>query len=256
MGIYKKLHELLISAGLSEVETLTYIELLKKPAQNVWDLVKRTGLPKTVIYRAFERLENLHMVQRTEIGIRTLSLKTLVSEISKNTRKLSKTAYQIKKIAPFLRAPKDSIETFDTYYTPEQIAEIYLSLSDLDYGVSLDFGDFENFVPTVHSAFQTVQQFRKNRLKHAINRAICTTYGPYTAEFCTKEAKSKFKNFVNVLDGGMNRKFVVFDDKTDYVMFNDFSDTEFPQSVLVKSRPIAQAQRSQFSMLSQKFGNS
>lgn len=253
MALYSKLRDLLFDAGLSEAEVVVYLELLKKPAQTIWDLVTRTGFSKSVVYRAFTRLKDLKMVEKNNEGIRALSLKALVADLVKSERRLRKTAYHIKQIAPFLRAPVESIEEFETFYTPDQIADAYLGLSETDYAVSLDFGDFENFAPIV-GGFPTVFQFRNNRIKKGANYAIATSFGPYTAHFCTKEAKEKFKNDVNVLKINFDGKFINFTDKNDYVLFNNFEDLEYPVSVLVKSKTVADMQRTQMKIISQKFG--
>ncbi len=255
MELYSKLRDLLFDAGLSEAEVVVYLDLLKTPAQTVWDLVKRTGFSKSVIYRAFTRLKELKMVSKNETGIRALTLKALVADLIKSERRLRNTAYRIKKIAPFLHAPQESIEEFETFYTPDQIAETYVDISQLNYGVSLDFGDFENFVTMSVGAIKPTLQFRHNRLKKAINQAICTSYGPYTSLFCTKEAKEKFKNYVDILQVNFDGRFINFFDTNDYVLFHDFRDKECPTAVLIKSKPVADIQRAQFAAFSQKFGN-
>lgn len=253
MALYPKLRDLLFDAGLSEAEVVVYIELLKKPAETIWDFVTRTGFSKSVVYRAFTRLKELKIVEKNGREIRALSLKSLVAYLVKSERRLRKTAYQIKQIAPFLRAPAETIEEFESFYTPDQISDAYLGLSETDYAVSLDFGDFENFAPIV-GGLPAVFQFRSNRMKKGTNYAVCTSFGPYTAHFCTKEAKEKFKNDVDVFKINFDGKFICFTDKNDYVLFNNFEDREYPTSVLVKSKTVADMQRAQMKVFSQKFG--
>ena len=81
MATYNKLRRLLFEAGLSEAEVFVYIALIKKPAETIWDLVMRTRLPKTVVYRAFEELKEMKMVERSSESIRALSLKNFLSII-------------------------------------------------------------------------------------------------------------------------------------------------------------------------------
>lgn len=253
--MHSKLRDLLLAADLSEAEVVIYLDLLKAPAEAVWDLVKRTGFSKSVIYRAFSRLKELKMVEKKDGGIRALSLKALVADLVKSERRLRNTAYKIKQIAPFLRAPTESLEEFETFYTPDQIAETYVDISRLHYDVSLDFGDFENFVNKSVGGIKPTLQFRHNRLKKAINQAICTSYGPYTSLFCTKEAKEKFKNYVDILKVNFDGQFINFFDTNDYVLFHDFRDAERPAAVLIKSKPVADIQRAQFAAFSRQFGN-
>lgn len=253
MAIYSKLRDLLFDAGLSEACVAVYLELLKKPAFTIWELVQRTALSKSSVYRAFEGLKELKMVEKKTGEIRALSLKALVAELVKSERKFRKTAYQIKNIAPFLRAPRESIEEFESFYTPEQIAETYVDFSLLNFGVSLDFGNFESYVPII-GGLDRVIKFRTNRLKHASAYAICTNSGPFTSYFCTRDAKVKFKNTVDFLNNATNKNFIVFSDTSDYVMFNNFDDEENPTAVLVKSKTVADAQRLQLRTFSQLLG--
>lgn len=256
MALYKQLKKLLFDANLSEVEVLIYIALLKKPVQTIRELVTRTGLPKTKVYDAFSRLKKLQMVEKNQDGMRALSLKALVSELSRSEMKLRKTAYHMKQIAPFLHAPRESIEEFETFYTPDQIADAYLSMSELPYQVNFDFGDFENWIKPI-APLDLAIQFRNRRSKHAGHHAICTTYGQNTAYFCKKEDQEKFKNQFDIhTDIDFKNRWIIFADPTcDYVLFNDISDSEYPVSALVKSKPIADAQRMQFDAFSKKFRN-
>ena len=254
MTIYPKLKSLLLDTGLSETESAVYIELLKSPAQTIWELKGRVGSSKSAVYRAFERLRSLNLVEKSQDGICALSLKHLVADLSNESRKLNKTVNKIKEIAPFLRTPGESIDHIDFYYTPDQIAEAYLFMAEQDYNVNLDFGDFENFINSI-GGMEHAYNFQNTRMKHATNRALCTTYGPNTEYFCTREAKEKFQNYVDVLDANFHGNFIIFSDNSDYVLFNNFEDQENPNSVLVKSRLVADMQRRQFDAFSQQAGN-
>lgn len=193
MQIYQKLKKLLFDAGLSEAEVSVYSELLKKPAESIWDLVKRTGFRKSTVYEAFSRLKSLQMVEKTEKGICARSLKALVSELHRTRRKIDRTAYQIKQIAPYLRTPQESVEEFETFYTPEQIADTYLTMAKLPFDINFDFGDFENFITAIGTN-ELALKFRELRAKHASNHAICTTIGPNLSVFLKKEEVEKYKN--------------------------------------------------------------
>ncbi|MFA7681475.1 MAG: helix-turn-helix domain-containing protein [Candidatus Peribacteraceae bacterium] len=253
MHIHQQLSQALLDIGLTEAEVKVYIELHRKPSQTIWELVTRTGLSKSATYRAFDRLRHLKMVANDSGGIHALSLKSLVAELSGRERKLKKSVSKLKAIAPYLRTAKEPIEVFETLYTPDQISDAYLFMSEADYDMSLDFGDFENFVPTI-GGVQTSFQYRRNRIKHAGHHAICTTFGPNTSYFCTKEAAKRFKNKIDVSNLEFKNKFIVFSNASDYVLFNHFEDLENPYSVLIKSKPIADAQRAQFDIISQKIG--
>ncbi|MBT3864555.1 hypothetical protein HOE67_02780 [Candidatus Peregrinibacteria bacterium] len=254
MSINSKLKELLLQANLSETETLIYLELQKSPAQNRWELVQRTGLSKSATYRAIEKLQTLKMVQIKDKEVRALSLKGLVAELSTSERNLKKVSNKLKDISPFLQNSKGPIEVFETYYTPKQIEEAYIFMSEHEYNVNIDFGDFENFVEILPSHMHAAYTFQNNRIKKARNEAICTTHGPHTSYFCTRAAEIKFKNKIKVLNLDTKGNFTIFSEGSDYVLFNNFDDPENPHSTLVKSKVLANTQRAQFKYFSQLAG--
>lgn len=253
MSLDNELKSLLLQTGLNESEVLVYTELLQSPCAKIWDLVLRTKLSKTSVYRAFSNLKTMKLVAEDGDLIKANSLKSLVAELNTEQRKLGKLADRIKSIAPFLRAPKEAIEEFDHLYTSDQIKEAYLFMSELDYDWNLDIGDFENFVPVLQDVDVTFK-FRQNRFKHAKAHAVCSTFGPYTAMFCTKESQAKWCNIVDKTNIDFEKKFIVLSDKSDYVLFNDATDFKEPRSVLVKSKLIADFQRQQFRFLSREAG--
>lgn len=253
MVLHKKLEKLLLEAGLSEQEVLVYISLLKKPASSIWEIIQRTGLRKSTVYDAFSILKNLQMVEKTPEAIRALSLKTLVAELLRKRRKTGKIAYKLKEIAPFLRLPREAIEDFETFYTPDQIIDAYLTMATLPYDVNLDFGDYENFITAIGSNDLGLQ-FRNKRAKHASHHAICTTYGSNLAAFCKKEDLEKFKNIFDVhTEINFKNRWIIFSDTNDYVLFNDVSEPDYPYSTLIKSKVIADIQRLQFDNFSRLF---
>ncbi len=254
--ITDKLRKLLFDAGLTEAQVFIYIDLLRKPAESIWVISKRTGLPKSTVYDAFSTLKKLQMVEKTKLGIRALSLKALIAELKRKNLKTDKMAYKLKQLSPFLHAPRESIEEFETFYTPDQIAEAYLFMSRLAYNVNLDFGDYENFIDAIGGNELGIK-FRDNRSKHATHRAICTTYGPNLAYFCSKEDQAKFKNQFHVRSQiNFKHHWIIFSDTSDYVLFNDVSEPEYPCSTLIKSKLIADIQRMNFDNYSERFRNS
>jgi len=254
MALYTKLHKTLLEAGLTETEAIVYIELLKKPAQNKWELVTRTGLNRNSVYRAFIKLESLKLVKVGTHGIQADSLKSLVGNLNTSIRKNKKLANKIKNIAPYLHMPKDSIDSIETFYTRDQIVQAYLFMADHEYEYNLEFGDFENFVPVMGSMNPPIK-FRNQRVKYARARAICTTYGPYSAYFANKELQEKFKVDIDHLKINFDGSFIQFSDNNDFVLFNNFSDPENHHSILIKSKTVADVQRRQFACFSQMIEN-
>lgn len=256
MAFHDKLRKLLSDAGLTEAQIFVYLALLKKPMDSIWTIVKRTGLPKSTVYDAFYALKKFQMVEKNKIGIRALSLKAFIAELKRKQRKTDKTAYKLQQLAPFLHAPNESIEELETFYTPDQIAEAYLFMSRTPYDINLDFGDYENFINAIGGNELGIK-FRENRVKHATHRAICTTYGPNLAYFCNREDQMKFKNQFNVRRQiNFRNHWIIFSDTSDYVLFNDVSDCEYPVSTLIKSKLVADIQRMNFRNYSELFRNS
>lgn len=246
MLIHKELKNLLLQAGLSEEESLIYLELLKNPAQNKWELVLRTGLNRNKVYRAFEVLEKLKMFEKTQHGLKALSPKCLVADLLTSDRKAKKLAYKIRRISPFLRIPNETVEEFSLCYNQEQILETYAQMSEVKYDTCLDFGDLEGYVKVL-GGLDPVFKFRVKRFQQsAKNHAICTTLGSYTQCMSRKTDMQKFQSNINHLNIDFKNKWLIFSDTNDYVMFNDFTDQEFPSSVLLKSKVVADTQRLQF----------
>jgi hypothetical protein len=249
MAVHTKLKQLLMQAELSDAESQIFVELLKEPVQSKWDLVLKTGLKKSTVYRACENLERLKMIGEKNGFIQALSLKPLVAELDQKERSIRKTAAKIAKLSPYLKIPYESVEEFETYYTPEQIKNSYMLLLDTNFTESLDFGDFENLVPFL-GGLALPEEFRKIRAKRAKAHAVCTTFGENLATFSDSDSVKKYNNNIEMLDIDYTGKFISFSDKSDMVLYYDFKDPENPFSVMVKSKVVADAQRAQFNAFS------
>lgn len=254
MKLHSKLQKILLQAGLSELETCVYLELLKNPAQTKWEMVNRTQLSKSSVYRAFEKLQNLKMIKKTKQGYKANSLKGLVSDLKFNKFKKGKLIYQIQQISPYLHMPNESIEEIETLFTTEQIADSYLFMAARPYSFNLDFGDFENFISKI-GGLPLACKFRNIRSKKSKNFSLCTTPGPSTSYFRTREQEKHFNGKLKLIDIDYKGSFIIFSDTDDYVLFNNFQNPENQSSVLVKSRVLADIQRNFFDLYSQRFGN-
>lgn len=244
--MYKQLKLLLVEAGLTESEVIVYLELLRKPSLSKWELVIRTGFDKNQIYRAFDRLNSLKMVEKNESGIEALSLDYLLADLEASQKKTQHLASKIGKFSPFLKLPTEAISDFRILDTKEKILDKYIMMSEVKYDTCLDFGDLEKFVPVV-GGLDSIFKFRENRFnQNAKNRAICTTIGPYTSCMARKSDMDKFKSNIEMLKIDFKDKWIIFSDTNDYMMFNYFSDKKGSSSVLVKSKVIADTQRAQF----------
>ncbi len=255
MSLPHTISDLLLASGLGEAEVLVYQELLSRPARFAHELVGRTGLSKSSVYRALESLRMQKMIGEDEQGIRAASLKALVAGLDQASRKLAKVAQGLRKVSPFLRVPMETVEEYQHFYGEDQVADAYLSMAERvgNGGVNLDFGDFESFLPKV-GGHAVGNRFREERAKRATNKALCTTFGPTSAYYCTSQDEQVFRNKVKILDIDFKDRFIVFSDTGDFVLFANTCDQDI-DAVLVKSRLIADMQRGQFDIFSQKLGN-
>lgn len=252
MMIHEKLKDLLFIAGLKESEVFVYLELLKRPAQTKWELVTRTGLNRSQVYRAFNVLEEYKMIEKGKLFYRALSLKAFIEELNRTQRNTGKLVQKIRNIAPFLRLPREAVDQFDVSFTKDQILEDYIRMSEGDYSTCFDFGDLEGYVPIL-GGLDPLFKFREKRFKHAKNMAVCTTIGPYTECMARKTDMNKFQSQIDLLKIHYVGKWIIFSDTADYVMFNDFSNPDDPSSVLIKSKVIAESQRMMFDQFYQNF---
>ena len=252
MNVFARTRDLLFKIGLSEAEVLIYVELLRAPVRVKYDLVRRTRLSKSVVYRALSSLKKMKMISMKDGLIKAISLKFLISNLRNSSRKFGKMANQLQRISPFLSFPKESIEEIDFFCGDENVSEQYLEMSQRDYDVNLDFGDFESIVDHV-GGIDTTFTFRKHRVKHAKHFALCTTFGENTAHFSTKEAEKEFNNKICLLNCDFRNKFIIFSDKNDYVLFIN-SEEEVINATRVKSKFVADMQRAQFDLFSRLMG--
>lgn len=244
----KKIMSLLLDAGLSETEVIVYMSLLEKPVPSRWDIVANTGLERNRVYRAFEKLMGLKMVEKTKIGIEALDLSYFVSQLELSHKRMGVLASQIRELSPFLRLHPECGGDFEVISDREVIVEKYVMMSQIEYDTCLDFGDLENFASSL-GGLESIIAFRKYRFgRNAVSKAICTNNGPYTACMSRPDDLRRFKSEIDVAQIDFGMKWVVCSDDSDYVMYNMFSDFHNPVSVIVKSRVIADIQRSQFDL--------
>ena len=243
----KALIKYLTKAGLSEAEAAIYMELLKSPAQTKWEIVKRTGFDRNKVYRSFERLSELEIVDLTSPdGIKAKSLKSLVDNLKASSRKATSLAKKLNKLSPYLSMNDEAIQDFEMIYDPERLREIYIMMSELQYDTVLDFGDFESFIPFLGGELSPAIKFRGIRSKHADCKTICTTDGPFTRAIGRETTIEEFRAKMAICNLDFKDKWIIFSDTNDYVLFNDMTDKEDPHSVLVRSKTIADVQRAQF----------
>lgn len=244
--MFNKLKSLLTEAGLTEYEIAVYLELLKKPSHTKWDLVSRTGFDKNKVYRAFEHLRELKMIEKDNANIGARSLEHLAKDLEFRQKKTLDVAEKLRKFSSFLKVPTEAVEEFEVITDKERILEKYIMMSEVPQNTCLDFGDLESFVPVV-GGMDSVFKFRLNRYgQHAENKAICTTVGPYTSCMARKNDMDRFKSNIELLKIDFKDKWIIFSDTNDYIMYNYCSPQKVPSTVFIKSKVVADVQRAQF----------
>ncbi len=246
----KALFKYLIEAGLGEAEVKVYLELLKSPVQTKWEVVKRTGLGRNKVYRSFEKLRELGMVDADNFGgIKAKSLKSLVSSLQSSSRKAGRLAKKIKNLSPYLHMKEEAVQDFEMIYDQDRLLEVYMMMSELEYNTVLDFGDFESFIPMLGGDLSLAFQFRKIRAKHADCKTICTTDGPFSRGMARTSSLKEYRAKMAIHNLDFKDKWIIFSDDDDHVLFSDASGDE--HSVLVRSKAVADVQRFQFKQYSQ-----
>ncbi|MBI4232572.1 hypothetical protein HY605_05040 [Candidatus Peregrinibacteria bacterium] len=253
MPINKELQKILLQAGLAEAEAALYLELLKSSAQNKWELVARTRLGKNKVYRAYDRLRSIKMVEKNSRGHHALPLSKLIEELQSSKKETNELIAKLKSLSPFTKIPFESVDSIEVAVTPEEITEQYLKMSEVRYETNLDFGDLEGLVPIlggIHIPFK----FRANRFKqNAKNLAICTTDGPFTSCMTRALDMKKYRSIIKSLNIEFKGVKIVFSDTGEHVMFSYFQDPANPSAVTIKSPAVAAAQRLQFDQFYKNF---
>jgi Fe2+ or Zn2+ uptake regulation protein len=247
MRVYSQLKLLLLNSGLSEAEVIAYIELLKNgPSDSMSALINRTKLARSTAYHVLEQLKARGIVSKGTGPLKALSLKALVEDLKREQRRSQKTIQKLRNLSPFLHMPENSVDDFEVLYDLDDIKNAYMFMAEHDYDTNLDFGDYESFIDALGDS-SIGFKFREKRASHAKHHAICTTFGPNLKEFCNEEDLENFKNRFDMMKNiSFENKWIIFSDNSDYVMFNDTSDPDFPSSVLLRSKTIADVQRMQF----------
>lgn len=246
--MYTQLKDLLLQAGLTEAEAAVYLELRKNPAASKWELVERTGFDRNKVYRSFEKLEQLGVVTRECDGVYALSLGGLAAKLDN-----SPLIQKIRAYSPFTKIPMEAVEDFEVLTDHKKMLDRYIMMAEVKYDTCLDFGDLENFVPVL-GGVDRVFTFRKNRFRQmAKNIAMCTTGGPYTDCISRKDDLKRYNSNIHHVDIDFGKRWVIFSDTNDYVMFNDFADAKNPTSVMVKSKTVADCQRFMFNQFYKVF---
>ena len=243
---------LLLGAGLNEVEIAIYMDVLKYPTRTKWEIINRTKIGKNKVYRACERLEGFQLIKRHR---RKICAKTLNGLIKHLQRKQKKTTALIKKLSQhnnLVAIPEEKVSKVEIATCKEKILEQHEKMAERKYETCLDLGDFEGFVPVLGDICH-VFTFRKKRFsQNAKNIAICEGGGPFTSCMAREQDMKKYKSTIVSSEIKFKNKWIIFSDTADYLMINDFTDKEHPTAMTIKSKPLAEKYRKKFETIYNK----
>lgn len=168
MDITRKLKKSLSLSGLTEEEIAFYISVLKKPNSSIYDIAKRSKLPKDRAYKIFESLEDKNLVKsdtsKRNKKILANSLQSFIEKISSQGRKLHQTADSLKELNPylgFLGLPDQKV-SFQTFSEAE-LGQQFLDIAYMDWECVLAYGSFDDILPFI--GINADKEFVKKRIK-------------------------------------------------------------------------------------------
>lgn len=185
--MFRRLSELLRTAGLSDDETRLYLLLLKSGATSAPQLQAETKMNVMTVYRTLKRLEDRGLlavspVNRKERMHKALSLNALVRKLESDERKIRRLQENLKKMKPLLKylpvesekssdadpvELRDGLDAFREEYLklPHRCREEYLHLGSMqNYWNVAGFGDQS----AEEMSFRTAR-YRKNIFARVIN---------------------------------------------------------------------------------------
>lgn len=197
MDLIRKLKQTLDSSGLTEEEISFYLSVLKKPQSSIFDIAKRSKLPKDQAYKIFDSLEDKKLLTANKEGkykkIQAAPINSFVENLYKQGRHFYRSADSLKEIKPFLPllSLPDQKGTF-TNFTSGELAEQYMDMSYMPWENILAYGNFEMVIPIMGT--DPDQKFVNKRLKRG-KRAYPILSNP--GDYSWKVVKNDYKEMRN-----------------------------------------------------------
>ena len=100
MRLKKHILDLLQKIGLGETEAKLYLAALDKPGSTLKELEIITGLSTATVYRAFEKLQNLHLLTSSNDNwkkcVNAVSLRAIGEKLASEQRKMRKVELELR----------------------------------------------------------------------------------------------------------------------------------------------------------------
>ncbi len=181
-----RIQSFLRRADLSEAEIQLYLYIVGNPGCNVADACKKLKIGKSTIYRAFEKLSSLEMINsksnkwETELYAKSLQglIRILENEQRKNRRLIETLKTMESRKLLRHNSQISGLEILDE----EETIERYIDLSEMKWNSVFVFGGWEDF-NNKRNIIPTEQQFIRNRIKNGGKAFVAITKdGPATHE--------------------------------------------------------------------------
>ena len=244
-----RIQSFLQRANLSEAEIQLYLYILGNPGCNVADACRKLKISKSTIYRAFEKLSSLEMVNsksnKWETELHANSLHGLIKILENEQRKNRRLIEMLKTVESRKLLHHNSQISGMEILDEEETIERYIDLSEMKWNSVFVFGSWEDF-NNVRNIIPTEQKFINNRIKNGGKAFVAITKdGPATREIIDfnheidkkEERVSKKAEFyqkpvwVNVFDGN------------NYVSLWNFNSHGRIASTFIESAPLAEFYR-------------
>lgn len=149
MEIKKHILNLLERIGLSESEAKFYLAVYQNPKQTIGALQKLCGFSRASAYRTFERLQDRKLLtsspENWRKSIEAVSLRTIAEKLGRESLKLRKTEYELKKIENLMQLTsyQETIDPVEIFTDQNQITEACYKLIHADWSHMNCYGSGE-----------------------------------------------------------------------------------------------------------------
>lgn len=168
MDIIRRLKELLARSGLREEEINFFVNTVKKPNSTIYDLAKKSNIPKDRAYKICDALHERRLIKINRSNklrrIEIAPMNAFIEGMKNRSRSLYRTADGLKQIGsylPFLQGNEEEMEYAD--FGHEHAVENFVDMSCRGNDNILAYGDYDSILDGMGK--DSDKYFLNNRLK-------------------------------------------------------------------------------------------